>query len=189
MRTIVLTALLMAALAGVAGCGGGGSSGSAGGQSPEDWSTDMCTAVGDWVDELQSSSDALGETTSGATGIEDVRTAFVEFLDAAGARTGQMIDEVEAAGHPDVENGEEIADALLSELQPMQATLEEARDKAEALPDDPTAFAQGAQEIGESMQQVSETASKGIDEIDAKFSSSELEQAMNDEPACQDISS
>jgi hypothetical protein len=187
-RTIVLTALLVGVLAGAAGCGGG-SGGSAGGQSPEAWSTEMCTAVGDWVDELQTRSEALGESTTGATGIDDVRTAFVEFLDDAEARTGEMLDEVEAAGHPDVENGEEIADSLLSELQPMQETLQEARDKAEELPDDPTAFAQGAQEIGESMQQVSETASTGIDEIDEKYSSSELEQAMNDEPACQGIGS
>jgi hypothetical protein len=187
-RTILLTALLVAALAGAAGCGGD-SGGSAGAQSPEGWSTDMCTAVGDWVDELQTRSDALGETTSGASGVEDVRTAFVDFLDDAVARTDQMVDEVEAAGHPDVENGEEIADGLLAELRPMQAELEDARDNAEALPDDPTAFAQGAQEIGQSMQQVSETASNGIADVGKEFSSAELEEAMDAEPACNDLGS
>ena len=147
----------------------------------------MCSAVGDWVDELQTRSDAL--TTSDATGVDEVRTAFVDFLDDAVARTDQMVEEVEATGHPDVENGEEIADGLLAELRPMQSTLEEARDKAEALPDDPTAFAQGAQEIGESMQEVSETASTGIEDLGKEFSSAELEEAMDAEPACQDFGS
>jgi hypothetical protein len=188
-RRIVSIALVTGALAATAGCGGGdgGGGGSGNTVSPEAWSAAVCSAVGGWATDLQTASESLSGAMSGATSVADVRERFVTFLETAIARSDQMLSEAEAAGQPDVEDGGEIADFLLDELRSFKTALEDARDQAEDLPDDPAGFTQGAQEIGASLEQVGEDAAKGFDELDDKYQSAELQQAFEDEPACQEL--
>jgi hypothetical protein len=78
-RTIVALAVAILSLAAGSGCGGGG--GTASGASPEEWSADVCGALGDWMADLNRRSNELQEATANSASIPDARDRIVEFLD------------------------------------------------------------------------------------------------------------
>ncbi len=178
---ILAVAVATAALAVAAGCGGGSSNA----VDPPVWSSGVCKAAGAWVTDIQAQAETLGDSLTSSTTIPEVRDKLVQFLDDAIARTDEMLDEVEAAGEPDVDDGGEIADFLLDELTSFKTALEEARTKAEALPDDPTAFTAGTTEIGASLEKVGSEAGQGIEDLQKKYTSPELTKAFDEDPDCQ----
>jgi hypothetical protein len=182
-RRILILALAVAALAAAAGCGGGGG-GSSNTVTPEAWSASVCGAVSGWVEDLQADSAAFGDTVSDASSISDVRDQMVEFIDGTIERTDEMLNEVEAAGQPDVEDGGDIADLFQEQLTKFKTALEEARATAEDLPDDQAGFAQGAQEIGATMTSVGTEIGQGFEAVQDKYHSEELRAAFEAEPAC-----
>jgi hypothetical protein len=183
-RTFI--ALVVAVLALTAsGCGGGDEAAS--GASPEEWSADVCGALESWQSDLETRSNELRDAASGATSVDEGRDLIVDFLDETIARTDQMLNEVEAAGTPAVEDGETIARDFRAQLAKIKPIFEDAREKAAALPDDPQAFAEGAQEIGTAMSTAGDQV--GAEFESEKFDSADLDKAFNDEPACQQLKS
>jgi hypothetical protein len=186
-RRFLLIAFAAGALAAAAGCGGGGSGASGKSVSAESWAASVCAAVGGWSTDLQNEADSLSGSMDNATSVAEVRDTFVQFLENSVTRSDQMIDEAEAAGTPDVDQGGAIADDLIAELEKFRTALEDALAKAKDLPDDPAGFSQGAQEIGATMEQVGSDAESGIDAIQDKYDSEELTAAFDDAPACQEL--
>jgi hypothetical protein len=182
----LLTALIAAALAltVVTACGGGEEAAS--GASPEEWTADVCGAISGWKADLEQRANELQDTAAGASSISEGRDLIVDFLDTTITRTDQMLNEVEAAGNPAVDDGETIARDFRAELAKIKPIFEDAREKAAALPDDPQGFAEGAQEIGTAMADAGDQVGAEFESSD-KFNSPELEQAFNDDPACQQL--
>jgi hypothetical protein len=181
----IYIALIVAALAlGASACGGGDEAAS--GASPQEWSADVCGALQSWRSDLETKTNDLQSTAAGATSVAEGRDLIVDFLDETITRTDQMLNEVEAAGSPDVDDGETIARDFRTQLAKIKPIFEDAREKAADLPDDPQGFAEGAQEIGTAMSTAGEQVGAEFESSD-KFDSPELEKAFNDEPACQQL--
>jgi len=179
-------ALATAALAVASGCGGGGdSSGSA--ASPETWAADICGAASTWMNDIGAQSESLDDTMSGAASIEDVRDRLVAFVDDAIERTDQMLSEIDDAGSPDVDNGEQLADDFLEVLAGFKTALEEVRTTAAGLSDDPAQFAEGAQQIATAMAAAGSEIQTGLNELQQSAGSDDLDAAFDDEPACQEL--
>jgi hypothetical protein len=178
-----------AVLAVASGCGGGdgGSSGSA--ASPETWAADICGAASTWKDDLGTQNESLQDTMSGASSIGEVRDRLVAFVDDAIERTDQMLSEIEDAGHPDIENGDQLAEDFLAVLSRFKTALTEARTTAAGLSDDPTQFAEGAQQIATAMAAAGEEIQTGLNELQQSADSGDLDSAFKDEPACQELGS
>jgi hypothetical protein len=181
----LLLALLVTVIAVAAsGCGGDSGGNKVEGASPDQWSGDICTAVADWVQDLQTRASQPPKTRRT---VADVRAQLVDFISDVVSRTDQMLADVRAAGRPSVEDGDKIARDLLSRLQSLRATLVRARQTVQRLPDDPSRFAPAAQDLGRSIQKAGGDIGDQIDQLDEKYDAEELSKAFNDNPRCSDL--
>ena len=159
---VVLTALALAA----SGCGGDGGGNEVDGASPDQWSGDICTAVADWAQDLQT---RAGQPPKSTRTVADVREQLVDFIGDVVTRTDQMLVDVKAAGQPSVEDGDMIARDLLARLQSLRSTLVRARQTVQGLPDDPSKFGPAAQDLGASIQKAGSDIGDQIDQLDEKY--------------------
>jgi len=179
MRSRFVAATLVAAVA-LGACGGSNK------VSAKDYATKVCGAEKSWQNTIQSSSAglsaALGPSSSPTTG----KQKLGDFFDTVTAATGTLIGQLQDAGVPDVNNGQQVSDALITAMKTFKAALEKSRDQAAKLPtDDPQAFAQGAQQLSQSLTGSLDSASAALQKVDAP----ELERAGNSVPACQSLKS
>ena len=169
-RRSVEMILLVAGMALVA-CGGG--------TSPEDYATAICNSGGDWVDALQGRADSLQNSIDTDTP-EEGKQILLDFLDGTIDDTDELLDEVEEAGTPDVDGGEEFADDVQDTYDQAREAFVNARNEVEQLPtDDPETFGQKASELGSLLGQVLSNFEPPRNE--------EMEQAFDDADACDDV--
>lgn len=187
-RRVVLAALaVLVTLAGAA-CGGGGGN-EAGGTAAETvsaatWMGDLCTALGTWQTELTDNAPDL----SSVTDVQATKDSIVSFLGSAVAATRTLVDDIQAAGVPDVENGEAIATEMRSAIATVSDEFSAARDKLEGLStDDPAAFAADLSEIGTTLTEAGTAAGTTFDQLAEKYPAADLDAAANEAQACQDV--
>lgn len=177
-----------ATLAGVilAACGGGGDSDKA---SASAWVQDVCTGLTGWLQELQRESTGLQQSVGATPGdLNSAKADLVEFMTNAVGSTDEMIDEVQAAGAPDVDKGDEIQSGLEDGLDEIRQAFADAKTQAEGLSvDDPAAFAQGAEELSASLQEAGEKAEGSLNDLGERYDAPSLDKAFEDEPACQQL--
>lgn len=178
--------LSVLALTAVSACGGGGG-GSATGASPEEWSADVCGALSDWVTDLNRRADEMQKAAANSGSIPDARDEIVAFLDTTVTQTDTMLQKVEAAGAPAVDDGEAIARDLREELAKIKPVFVGARESAKALPDDPEAFVDAAQDLGSALAAGGGEVGGRLEATQEKYDSPELEKAFDEEPACQTL--
>ena len=180
---LVCVALMFASF----GCRGGGGGEAASGASPEQWSAAICNAVVDLQHDVQERSIKLQQQLRNVASIAEARQRLVDFLDAWITRNDQALAQLEAAGNPAVENGDEIGQTLRTELARTKPALQDARNKAAALPDDPQAFARDVEEIGTDLAATSGELGRRLDATLGQIDTPELAQAFHDDPACQGL--
>ena len=119
------------------GCGGDGAGG--GGDDAVDartWAESVCGSVREWVDETEARSEVF--QSDQPTSLEEARTMMVELLDGVAADGDEAVSEIQAAGTPDVERGEETRDAFARVVERNLEEVRARRDEFEGLdPDDP----------------------------------------------------
>ena len=173
-RSLVAVASSLVLFAGA--CGGGGGDGT----DPGTYASDICTAVGDWITAIQSGAAEIQQSEDPQGGIEALRS----FLEDAVAETETLISEVEDAGAPDVDGGEEFAEELRGAFEEAKTVLEDARDQASDLPtDDPAAFTEAAGELGTSVQEALGAVGSELSEPESE----ELSTAFEEEEACTSV--
>lgn len=188
-RKLVLVALGLLVTLGLAACGGddgdsGGDGGGGGSASAAAYAAEVCGAMKDWVTTVQEKSSALGESAA-AGDAEAGKDLLVTLLGDISAATGDLVAAVEDAGVPEVDNGEEIAANLADAFRQAQQILDDAQEDVEALPSDPQAFQQGAAEIGPTLQEAISSITESLE----GSQSTELDQAFEEEEACQSVAS
>lgn len=194
-RAITSAMALLLALSLLAACssgddGGGGSGGGNGGSgdtvtAPADYAEGLCTAIADFQTDLDRQSaelqDALGQGTPSPA---DMKDTLVTFVSGLSDRTHELIDDVEALGTPDVENGEEVRSTLTGAFETVVAAFDEAEADIEALPtDDPAALVQGFTDVGTKLQEAGTEISTSFGDIQ----SPELDEAAADVEACSGV--
>lgn len=176
------TILLIAALAlFISACGddddGGGGSVDVG-----DYAADICTAFTDWTQAIQDRQTELEQGLQPGASPQEGKDALQGFLDDAVAASDQLVEDVEAAGSPDTENGGEAADALQTAAAGARDQLAQAQEDVADLPtDSPEAFSQAADEFGNEVRTALEGVGDGLQDIDTP----ELDEAIDEEEACQ----
>lgn len=194
-RAITSAMALLLALSLLAACssGDGGGGGSGGGNdgsadtatAPADYAEGLCTAIADFQTDLDRQSaelqDALGQGTPSPA---DMKDTLVTFVSGLSDRTHELIDEVEALGTPDVENGEEVRSTLTGAFETVVAAFDQAEADIEALPtDDPAALVQGFTDVGTKLQDAGTEISTSFGDIQ----SPELDEAAADVEACSGV--
>ena len=151
--------------------------------SATEYATGVCGAIAGWVEDIQGLNQDL-QANLDPTSIDALKDAMVGFLEDVTAATDAVIEEVEAAGIPDVEDGQAAADAVLSALSDSRDVFQDAHDRVEGLStDDPAAFGEELQTLGTDLQ----SSMSGIGSELDQFASPELDEASKDIPECQEV--
>ena len=187
---LLLALTLLAACSDDGGGEGGGTGGDDGGTTdqvtaPADYVEGLCTAVGDFQDDLeQQGTEFQNAFGSGTPSPEEAKDTLATFVGDLSTRTQQLIDDVQALGTPDVDNGDEVRTALTSAFERVVEAFDQAEADIEALStDDPAALAEGFTEVGTQLQEAGTDISASFDDLQ----SPELDEAAADVPACSGI--
>jgi methyl-accepting chemotaxis protein len=178
MRRHVFAALVMviAALALVAaGCGSDDEESTS---STAAWAEDFCTSVTQWQDEIEQIGDDLRESPS--------TDALQDAADEASDATDAFIEEVRGLGGPETESGQEVEDSvdqLADVVDEEKAKIEEAVDDAEGV----TGAFGAASEIAASISTMATALQTTIQTIEDGDASGELETALEETPACDEL--
>jgi hypothetical protein len=151
---------------------------------PQTYAGAVCMTIGDWVGAIRAGAQEAFQLPAGATPQEG-KDFVTSFIGDALTETTSARDSLADAGAPDVDGGEEIADALVSAFDEAVAIFEQAADDAEAIPtDSPQAFEQGATELGGTIQTSLQESGAALNELDE---SEDLSSAAREAPECQDL--
>jgi hypothetical protein len=160
---------------------GGGDGGAAPAVTPGTYVKSLCTSVQSYVDDITTLSTDFAAGIDPAASADEQKQAVLDFLDDALALTDALIDQVDAAGVPDVEGGAAMVEAIAASFQEAREVLEAARGRVEAAStDDPQAFAAELNEVGTTIQSSLGGIGGSLDLVD----SPELAAAAEDEPTC-----
>ena len=178
-RARVAVPLLVALLVG-SSCGGGGG----GGTSPDSFADDVCGAMRTWVQAIQDRAASLQSELGPSPSVDEGKQALRGFLDDSSAATEELISDINAAGVPDVDNGEDVVDRLLDAFQAAEGIFEDAQSKVDDLPANPQQFATAAQALGNSANQALNQLG---DSLTALNSNAELNAAFANSDECRNI--
>ena len=188
LRTLVLLLSLLVLSLAAAGCGGGGGddNGNESTASPDVWAASVCGALGTWVTSLQNGSSQLGTQMRDTKDLENVKARFVNFLEDAEQSSEEMVEKVKEAGPPDVEQGEAIQEDLVAALEKVNESFSNAVDRANELSTSSLkTFSKGVGDLSEDVQNNLATTGQDFSTLSDRFQSTELDNAMDGEPACQ----
>ena len=153
----------------------------------EEYAEALCTAVGDWQDTLEAKSVEYQEAVQQIASPEDigaVKDALVAFAGGLVDETDALIAEVEGMGTPDVEDGEEVREGLITgftSARDLFANLEEAANDLSST---------NPQEMMTSMQEMVTGLQEGAQELQQAFATLEdsgLADVGEDIAACQEL--
>lgn len=176
-RLVAASVLSLAALAALPACGGGA-------VSPEAYVKSVCEAVGDWQGGIQRRSTDLEQNLGADATPEEGKEALGVFLDGVITDTDRMIELVEEAGTPEIDDGEDAAIRLTEALGQVREAFADARQEVDALPTgSPEEFQAGADRLGSSIQSAFTEAGTTLEQ-----ESPQLDPIFEREPACDELS-
>ena len=179
--TLLTFGICAAVLSATAGCAG---ISSPDGAPVDEWVGDVCGALAGWQWDIEINQTEMMQKAAPDIGADGDRRLILVFLDRTISRTGEMLGEIESAGQPAVEDGGAIAATLREVLSEFGPILARARATVDELPHDPQVIAEGAQEIGNSINEE-------FDRIGARLEASlidpgpEIARALDEDPTCQ----
>jgi hypothetical protein len=179
LRSKTISLVAVAALA-VSACGGDDDDGET--VAVGNFASDICTAFIDWTRAIQQRQQDLQQDLGSQASPQEGKAALEGFLDDSVEASDDLVQDVEEAGVPDTENGEEAADALQQAAEDARSKLEDARADAEDLPTGSRQeFGDAADKFGDEVQSALEGVGNGLEQLDTP----ELDEAIEEESACQ----
>ncbi len=166
---MVLLAVVAGALL-VAGCGGGDDET----PSANDWANEVCSAMTTWIGSTSSAIESLGEGGLSEDGLQDA-------VDDVRAASETLGDDLQDAGRPETESGQEaealldgLADDVEENLQELEGTVDNvtgANDVLNAISLITGTLSTMADQIGEAFEQLGQLDAAG--ELQSAFEESD----------------
>ena len=154
--------------------------------SASDFASDICTAVGDWMGEIQDAGEAVeADIEDAGSDLGQVKDVIVGFLDDGADATDTMIDEVDDAGVPEGDDGEDIADALTEGFEEVKQAFEDERDAVDQTEaDDPQEL---ISQFEETQDRLSGEALEDAFSRLGDFEDSDIAQEFETNESCQSV--
>jgi hypothetical protein len=160
-----------------AGCGGDESSASP----TEEWAEGFCTAITTWTDSI------TGVTAQFSSPSSLTSEGLTEATNDVKSSTETLVDDLRALGAPDTESGEEVRtsiDELSNTLESEAAKIESAAEGVSGLAELPSAITS----ITTSLSAMGTAFSSTLQTAESADATGELRTALEDSPACAEIS-
>jgi hypothetical protein len=156
------------------GCGGSSQS------QAEKWADNACTSIGDWRQELSTTtSDLTTKAQNGTLNLDELKSG----LNSALNDTKKLVNDLRDVGPPNTEAGKQARQKLDDVTSTVESSIDTARSKAQTAGSLPAAIAavapdltQAAANVTSQLQQISKLDPKG-----------ELGKAIDDTKSCQDL--
>jgi hypothetical protein len=178
-RRLRFAALVVVIPVVLASCGGGGGGGKV---SATDYASSVCTHIKTWLAQIKQRASDLKTAVSPGTSPQRGKDLLGSYLDGVISDTDGMINAIKDAGTPDVPNGSQISDTLVSGLDQAKAAFDDARSQVDQLPTNSrTAFAHAAEQLGTSIN----SKVGGVVQSFQGLKSPQLDQAFRTASACQ----
>lgn len=143
------------------------------------WADDFCTGFGGWITDIKT----LGTNASKGVqpgDIEGAKAAIVKLFGDASDRTKTLIDDVDAAGVPDIKNGDQLVEDLKVKFEAFDTAIAQAQSDAEGLAtNDPQAFQTKVKALTTQFSGEVQKVGDSFSELDAKYQSAELNSALS----------
>ncbi|MEX0850144.1 MAG: hypothetical protein WD015_01450 [Gaiellaceae bacterium] len=182
MRSTVAFALLVCVTSLVFAAGCGGDDAAVDTPTASEWADDFCTSVTDWTEELQKIGDGVGDPSS--LSADTLQQAARD----ANAASDELIDDVRALGAPDLESGDDVK----ASVEAFADSVEVERDKIEAAVEDAaeiTGISGAVAAIGTSLSAMATAFQTTFETLESRDVSGELESALEESSACDEIAS
>ena len=148
----------------------------------DNYANDLCTALTGWTEELRDRQADLQAGAEPGRSPEADRDALQRFVDGAVAASDGLVEDVEEAGVPDIDNGEEVADAFRDAVEETRSELEEAQDDVAEIPTDSAeSYAAAVEDFVTEIRSTLEGINDHFQDVDAP----ELDRALDEAAACQ----
>lgn len=142
----------------------------------------ICSAVGPFEKDVQAKSSALD--LSSIKSAAEGKTALQGFLKAIAADSTKAVNQLKAAGNPDVTNGKAIQAAIVGAFAKLDSAMHQAASSADNLPTgSAAAFRTAANALGKTVS----TSMNGIGGSLNGLKSQALEKAAAADPTCKSI--
>lgn len=166
----------------VAGCGSSSTSTTV---SPAAYVKSVCTSAANWFQTIETAGGHLQSTVKSSKSLNDVKTAYVAFIDSLLHATQRAEQDLKAAGTPSVSGGDKISAQVVHAFDNAKHGLASADARVRKTPtSSATAFETAAAHI----QQTVQTALRGMTSL-APQKNPKLHAAAQKEPSCQRLRS
>jgi hypothetical protein len=152
----------------------------------DEYVADLCSSMVDWQGEAQQLSTDLQSQVQAnqEMGAEERQELIATYLEDLKSETESFIGNVEDAGTPEVEGGEEVADDLLAGFRDLIGVIEDAQAEVDGLTtDDPEAFQSETDQIGNDLQAGFEEIGNGFEAMGG----TPIDDAIQEEDSCSEI--
>jgi hypothetical protein len=178
-----LVVVLLVAVS-AAGCGGSSGNKSNGKVTPEAYVNQVCASVGQWLRAVEGSSTQISrELTPGSTPAH-AKQALESLMSSSVADSERVVSGLQAAGTPEVANGEQIAAGLVGSFDQATKALRNVETQVKALPtNDSRSFLTAAKQVDGSIQSSLSSIGTGL----SSLRSPELQKAAAKSQACKNL--
>jgi hypothetical protein len=144
-----------------------------------EWAASFCGSFDTWLGEIEDASSSVGDNITPGD-VEGAKDAIAGLFGTASDATQTLIAEMEAAGAPDIEDGDQLVEDLIEKFNAFDEAALDAKADSEALStDDLTAFQADAEALTTRFQDEVNTVADSFSEIDADYPSQELNEELN----------
>lgn len=152
------------------------------GQETDDWARSVCDEVQPQVRKIQDANLAIAEASEGDRSADEVREADAAAFQDISEAYAALASAVDEAGDPPVEDGEQLREDAVSELNGISDAYDGLRETIEELDSsDQGEFAEGLKGIAEQLEQLGQSGDDALSELQ----SGELGEAMARQEGCQ----
>lgn len=174
LRLLVLPVLVLALLA--AGCGGGDDDGG-GGPSATDWANDLCSAITQWTESVQATSNSLRDGNLSEDSLEEAANDFK-------SATQEFVDEVRGLGVPDTEAGDQAKE----EIDELADSVDENVKKIEDAVEGDSGLAATVSAVTGALSAMGQQLAAAFSSLEQLDAGGELEDAFRDAESCDELS-
>jgi hypothetical protein len=158
----------------LAGCGGSSQS------EAEKWADSVCSSIGDWRQEISSTTnDLTAKAQDGTLNRDDLQSGLTSALND----TKTLANDLRDSGPPNTEAGKEAQQKLNHVTSSVEQSIDKARAQAASAGSLPAAIAAVAPELTQTAANVTSQLQQ-ISQLDPK---GELGKAIDDTKSCQDL--
>ena len=155
--------------------------------SASSWTHKVCQSLLKWETKVKSLSSSVSNEVQGQSSIAGIRKVLTQFLQKVIDSTNRLVQQMDAAGTPKVDQGKAVAQFFHDGLTQLKNLFAQSQKAVKGLPNDPHAFATQAEAVGTQIDNGGKQIQGVFNDAQTRFHIPAIDAAFNSDPACASI--